>query len=375
MRVTAGGVRQWHRHLMTKQLGALTGLSGVAALWVFVYHLPRDGRYSEPINWLINALGVAGHLGVELFFLLSGFVLSLNYSAAGVHRSLSAYGGFLWRRLARIYPVHAVMLAVFVLAVFAFDVLGGQFLSEKHSRPADLWESVLLLHAWDTPLAFPWNGPSWSISAEWGAYLLFPFLILVVAPLRNRLLIGLLTGLMFMVLFRVHLEYSYYDVEVTAARLFVCFTAGCLMHRLYDLGVRWRCGGIALTVLIFGANVFELDSRAFAAAPFFAPLSAIIVLGLASGGTAASILESKWMCYLGRISYSLYMVHVFILHLVRAQDFLHPNVAVVVSVIGSLVAAHLLYAYVEEPARRFLTRVHSLRNIDTDHVARIAIRR
>lgn len=334
-------------------IGALTGLRGVAALWVLIYHLPHE-RYAEPINWLVTAIGAAGHLGVELFFVLSGFVISLNYAHARLHSSVKLYGTFLLKRLARIYPVHIVMLAAFAFTLLAFDVAGAQFISDKHSRAVDLWQSILLIHAWETPLAFPWNGPSWSISAEWGAYLFFPALSLVICRIRHALVATLLIALLFALLFHAQMQYSYFDVQVTAARLFGCFTVGCLLHRLFVFGIRLRYAGPALCCLIVGANAFEISHRAFAAAPIFAPLCAVVVLGLASGGKAAKILALPCAQYLGRISYSLYMVHVFIMHMVRALD-LSPHVAIVTTIGASLGAAHLLYYYVEEPARKKLT--------------------
>ena len=80
------------------ELRSLTGLRGVAALWVLWYHACDAARTPQ--------FGFGGYLGVDIFFVLSGFVLAYNY--AGVRLT---YAGFLWKRLARIYPVNLVTLA------------------------------------------------------------------------------------------------------------------------------------------------------------------------------------------------------------------------------------------------------------------------
>ena len=99
----------------------LTGIRLVAAVWVLLYHsqgpLDAIGLLSMPV--LPDFIRV-GRLGVDLFFALSGFILAHTYlSSLGERLKVDKSVKFLWLRLARIYPVHLVMLLVAGFAVFA----------------------------------------------------------------------------------------------------------------------------------------------------------------------------------------------------------------------------------------------------------------
>ena len=113
-----------------------------------------------------------GYLGVELFFTLSGFILChvyLDSVADGGFR----YFGFLWARLARIYPLHLATLAgVGVMALAA--QAAGRTIEASVLSWSSLPANLLLVHAWGFAPVAGWNHPSWSISAEWFAYLTFP---------------------------------------------------------------------------------------------------------------------------------------------------------------------------------------------------------
>ena len=124
-----------------------------------------------------------GYLGVDLFFVLSGFVLSFAYSERFKANFHSAVIEFFFARVWRIYPLHWVCLAIFVVLV--------------KSVPEDLWgpgpftlnaliASAGLVQNWSSPTALGWNFPAWSLSAEWSAYLIFPFLTIAVGLVRDR---------------------------------------------------------------------------------------------------------------------------------------------------------------------------------------------
>ena len=69
------------------EIAALTGLRGLAALWVFLFHIPVAVPTASPaLKAVLGTLGAGGYLGVDIFFVLSGFVLTLNYGEARLHR-------------------------------------------------------------------------------------------------------------------------------------------------------------------------------------------------------------------------------------------------------------------------------------------------
>lgn len=104
----------------------LTGVRFVAAFWVVLYHYQPALATAGVLFPLLHEVLRVGSLGVDLFFTLSGFILTHTYlTKLGPKVAGKSAGHFLWLRLARIYPVHFVMLNVAGLAVLAASLAGS----------------------------------------------------------------------------------------------------------------------------------------------------------------------------------------------------------------------------------------------------------
>src|SRR5260370_4584394 len=163
----------------TLELPALSSLRGIAAVMVLLYHSSFSAFHfaGGAPPWLWSG----GSLAVDLFFFLSGFVLTHVYARRLERdRSWRTSGRFLWARFSRIYPASLFTTVVFVLAF----TVGGLSFPAGVSFTKQLIASLLLLQV-------PWlhdiviNSPSWSLSAEWYAYLIFPFIAPMIGRLRN----------------------------------------------------------------------------------------------------------------------------------------------------------------------------------------------
>ncbi|MFL5337706.1 MAG: acyltransferase family protein, partial [Geminicoccaceae bacterium] len=167
------------------ELLALTSIRGIAAWWVVLFHLRL---LLAP--WLPSAaiaLLDQGNLAVDLFFVLSGFVIALNYGdrlASGRATPTRAdIADFLFRRFARIYPLHLLILLGFAAYFGAAILLGSATVAEQD--PGYFLASLFLVQNWGFLHALKWNVPAWSISTEACAYLLFPLLLRFAAPARR----------------------------------------------------------------------------------------------------------------------------------------------------------------------------------------------
>ena len=163
--------------------------------WVVLYHLDLALDVSPDLPWLKPVLG-RGYLGVDGFFLLSGFAMWLGYSARPP-RDWPAVKQFLVRRLAKIWPLHALALLMLALIVGLALASGIGINAPERFNPRDLLLQLLLVNDWETMSAHAWNYPSWALSAEWAGYLAFPLLLAGLLRLPARAVPGLV-GLAFL---------------------------------------------------------------------------------------------------------------------------------------------------------------------------------
>ena len=127
------------------------------------------------------------NLFVDLFFVVSGFVIARQYfDRVG---DTASTGRFLWRRIARIYPLHLATLAFYVAIALALHSGVGKSDNPARYPFSDLPAQLLLLHAFDGE-RLTFNFPSWSLSAEMFCYLLFP-LVAALASRRKGLILAL----------------------------------------------------------------------------------------------------------------------------------------------------------------------------------------
>lgn len=369
------------------ELRGLTGLRIVAATWVVLFHfhftpLPGVAAVVDVLGPLITS----GALGVDLFFVLSGFVIAHTYlDVLGPAFRAGATARFVWARACRLWPVHLLVLHVFGLWLVARLVLGSDNdIAFQRVQPVvdagQYVQQLLLVQLWDDPSfdGASWVGPAWSISAEWLAYLLFPLAAL--AFFRLRRLPAAVLGLAALALM-APMAWAYlstgspYYPWSWLVRILCGFGGGVLAQ----LAVR-RLGG---------AGGVHPDRVRRAASVLVAALPVLIVAGLLLGESAgprrggavivafpllvgalaladrgpARLLSSRWAVHGGRSSYCLYLVHipmfeVYWLSLRRFEalgpdTWLAPAVGVAV-VCSTFVVAALVSRLFEEPVRRRL---------------------
>ena len=294
--------------MQAQHLKPLTALRFFAAAWVVLFAFwPRLDVGFTPM------LVSKGYLGVEVFFILSGFILSHVYLPA-TEEGRFRYGPFLWARLARIYPLHLICLAA-IGALGVAAVMVGRVIDPNILNLPSLAPNLLLMHAWGLAPVSGWNHPSWSISAEWFAYLSFPAFAWAAIKLRRRpeLAVALALALVF-VLNAVFLRFAGFPLTRAtiawgALRIVPCFAYGCALYLLWRSGaVQSRTAALAGALFFGAALVF--GAQAGAPDPVLVAIGGGLILFLASlSSTGSKALSHPVLVYLGEISYSIYMVH------------------------------------------------------------------
>jgi peptidoglycan/LPS O-acetylase OafA/YrhL len=340
---------------------ALTGIRALAALLVLGMHTEQN--VPSGLDSLLPFFA-RGYLGVDFFFVLSGFIITHVYFARLASPSRSAVQIFLWHRFIRLYPVHITVLAGLVAIVSVAGAAGFTLNNPQEWQWNDLFWQLTLLHAWGATASPGWNAPSWSISAEWFAYLLFPLLAPALMWVRGRAIALLIavaalaaTALLFAM---ADWTLNTWVGAPALTRVFGEFLCGAALCRAIALSHKLPLprGDIlatgAFVAFLFGASAGLQDFVLVA-------LLALTIFGTAlSRGHVTRILGSRPLVWLGEISYSLYMVHFSVLIVIRrlwerlgfAQWQPGGRMFAFMATVVLIVAlAALLFYVVERPAR------------------------
>ena len=283
---------------------------------------------------------------------------------------ISGFTNFVWHRFARIWPLH------FVTLVGAVLYLGHKY-GVAYVSPSAVIANLFLVHGWGHYFPPPLNFPSWSLSDEWGAYLVLPFYLFVITRIRSRVVHVLLIVVLFMGLTWYANAFGHGTLDQLRER-------GGLERCLFQVGI-----GVSLFqlyCLLKGHNDLQrskLLSRVFDAAAalifiaiflvftytnndlYFVPLAGALIFCLSlSHGPFSNFLSLRPMVLLGEISFSIYMLHAFVLWIF--QDIPLSYKAHLGWWTGAflLFAEHLLvlvlayfsYKGIERPAHRLLVR-------------------
>jgi len=343
-------------------LNNLTGLRFYAAFFVFLYHF-------FPVYTTIPKIEFfeIGFLGVDIFFILSGFILTYVYYTKFFVNKLTGrdYWSFIVKRFAKIYPLHFIITLLFIPVTYI-----GKYLFHQDSLniyPDTLIQNFLMIHSWDTTMHLSWNFPSWSISAEWFAYL---FLFAPLAYIYKLSRISLILMSVFIVLGFV--AYWINIPEFILDR----YTMNGLPRIIpeFILGVLAGLMKIKINFNKKTASFLFLMSVIFLVLSFSYDLyfQQLCIFGFA--GTILSlsyktyfddIFSSKLLIYLGNISYAFYLTQ-FLSLIIYEQlfkilfpDFWLPYIFVIqfsMAFIINFIFAALAYKYFEEPLRLLIVK-------------------
>ena len=361
-----------------REIKSLTGIRGVAACFVVVYHYLALGAGSGPAGTVLRH----GYLAVDLFFVLSGYVMALTYGR-DFHDRVEAetFARFLTRRLARVYPLYIVTSLACLILAYADP--------QPQSLLPDLsWltvgSNILLVQAWG--IGHSINGPGWSISTEFFAYALFPGLvsILIVGPARSAAAFAVLGAAGLCALASVPdaaagqtirfgpLDLYMGDTVFPLARCGIEFCFGLLAWRFMTVPrLRGLAGrrGVGDALAVAALLLLAIPNTDVVLVLLFVPL----IMALAAGASvAARILGSRPLHGLGILSYSIYLIHRPILdhleppavRLFEGWQMPHPHLLSAVILLPCTVLLSILTVrWVEVPGRRLAGGIRFRRRI------------
>ena len=376
------------------RIDALTTLRFVAASLIVVEH--ARGHFAV-LDHLPE--GFIWSQGITFFFVLSGFILTYVYPRLQLN-SFTEIKGFLVKRVARIWPLHASIFFLRMLitpkALLTFPGAAPKLLV--------LFANLAMVHAWIPfyQFYFSYNAPSWTISTELFFYLSFPFLLFLAN--RRIWLPMLVTGILTIaaIFLANYLNPPLYSMDTISLRAllyinplprvfeFACgMTTALLFKRIKDIGAEglsarglsWKntfyevlALAATISLMIFTENIAELAASIWNIGPggkFWLTYSGVPLAGFslliwvmaAQKGRVSLLLSAPILVLLGDISYALYLSHhpLLVYHGLYLSQFRGMPAFLLYCAI-LLVVSHLLYKLVETPARRFLVKALVPRN-------------
>lgn len=352
----------------------LNGLRFIAAFLVIINHVEQLRLFYKigegPISQFAK---IVGKLGVMLFFVLSGFLIT--YLLLSEERSFGAIHTrkFYARRFLRIVPLYGLLVFVvfFIIQHFSFwDI------PNMKDPIDDNFYTTLVLHIFFLPNLvtaiygfLPYIAQAWSIGTEEQSYLLWPLLLRKFKKNRLRLMVGIIVSYIMVRLF-LWLPFIELPYERIISRFLSHFNIDCIAvggffaillfqkHKLLDLIVNqtvfYLVSVFTISMITLGVIIPEFHYLGYSI------LFGIIILNLAANPKLKNILEWSVLNYLGRISYGIYMYHfiilILVLKLAAAYNIKSDLIIYPLILLGTIVISSLSYHYFEAVFLRLKTK-------------------
>ena len=320
----------------------------VAVVHYMNLYLPISGQVKKYSTYQLQPT-------MGLFFTLSGFVIMHVY--AGRIATIYDYGDYLKKRLARMYPLH---IATFLCAPYLIGYYFGD----------SVLPNLLLIHAWGFTKHLSFDYPSWSVSAEFFVYLLFPiFYALTIAFGRFTILFPFIFAFLVTFAFRVFglRDWNEATYDFGCLRAVPSFIAGMLVYQLATerfAALRvpaWMAHGSAIAtvpLMLFGAPAdMMLVAMAF-----------VVFLLAKAEPEVPGILSKPFPRALANSSYGFYLLHALVGPFIFGRAIKTFHIAngemyavVPVAIAATAALAILSFRYFENPARKFLSEVHFMK--------------
>ena len=384
-----------------KYLNNLTPMRGIAALLTVIFHV--DLMLGNGGDMLIKSsqsmILTRMYLMVDFFFILSGFIMFYVYGKMFATKvTKESFRKFTIARFARVYPLHFFTLCYCIALFFISERLGIpkapvlQIANDTFS----ILTNTLLLHSMNFHNWFSWNHASWSISVEWWAYMLFPFLVAPIGRMNSikKAIIGILCfagylAITFLLVPIITVPKEIPFVKVDPGQLSInvayqygyirclCgFILGMIVYQAYQ--AKWLVTFFSNGYLLIALATLSFLSMHFNLPDFVTvlPFPFILLCGAYGSAGIDKFFAKKYLQKLGDWSFSIYLVHQPLLFTIGSiLSYLNPSdpnkpvtgpppkpemltgwLICIAFLMVTLLISFITYRYVEVPARNRINK-------------------
>jgi len=321
----------------------INGLRAVAVLIVLLFHL--GFKFFS-----------GGFVGVDVFFVISGFLMT-SIICSRLDKKSFSFRAFMKARIKRIVPALLfVILALAAAGYFFFTpvkysrlssnalaslgFVSNFIFSNKTDYFANASQDNFLLH-------------TWSLSVEWQFYVLFPWLIIALRKFNSKHYFNIAMLFVFALSFIFAVAFT----EINQTKAFFLLPsriyellAGSFVYLYGNKFSKEKHISLLGLLLIIAATIFYDETIAFPS--FYALLPVIGAVLVLSENAKSRILDNKVMQYFGNISYSLYLWHWPILSVINYLEIEADFKLRLLTAIASIIMAHISYSFIERPFRK-----------------------
>ncbi|NGM81187.1 acyltransferase [Paenibacillus sp. 7124] len=338
---------------MKERLYSLQSLRGIAALLVLLHHTTLNASQNLGYKYLGGVFRF-GNLGVDLFFILSGFLMfSIHSSDIGQKKKFLP---FIKKRFVRVYPIYWFVTLIIIPLFFLFPSFG-----EGYERNISvIIKSLLLIPQGHDPIL----GVGWSLVYEVYFYLLFALMIILGKRVSNVILfLWVAISVVLMTFPAKGYLFNFLFNPIIFEFLMGCLAAFILTKVRFKHPLLIFSLGVVLlltSVWFLYSNSQVLDREGLSRVLLYGVPSLFILLGMVSMDTQGKIKNLKILTYLGDASYSIYLVHTLVLSLtskvfmrLSVYETLSLPVATTLCVLISVLAGFIFHSLFERPLLNF----------------------
>ncbi|MCO8050049.1 acyltransferase [Proteus penneri] len=330
----------------------LTSIRFFAAIFVLFSHL--DFFKNTPFYFIYVK---EGFIGVTLFFILSGFVLSYSYQEKLLRGEKNKFA-FYTARIARIYPLHILTLLFTLLFLY------------QNESIKEILSNIFLLQALIPKASyyFSLNAPSWSISVELFFYLCFPFLITKSSKTLIKITVIILILKILLSEINISEKATHAYIYISPILRLPDFIIGILIFRLrfnklnvnistYQVVIVQTLSICLFLLFIYYSHMVNIKYRFDIY--YIIPMSILIISLSYSNGIITKILSNKTLVLLGESSFSLYMIHQLIIRfIIENKTFFGSNFYMLSSILAiSIFGSIFIYKYYELPMKKIVVNL------------------